>query len=35
MAVCCPLQECDEHATVYNVDKRRGRKDHRAANAAT
>lgn len=28
-AVCCPLQECDEYATVYNVDKRRARKEHR------
>ena len=29
MAVCCPLQECDDYATVFNVDKRRARKEHR------
>lgn len=28
MVACCPLQECDEVATLYDVDKRRGRKDH-------
>lgn len=28
MAVCCPLQECDEYAKVYNTDTRRGRREH-------
>lgn len=26
--LCCPLQECDEQATVWNADERRARKEH-------
>lgn len=26
--ICCPLQECDEYAKVYERNQRRARKDH-------
>lgn len=29
MAVCCPLQECDETADVFEVENRRARKEHK------
>ena len=28
MVMCCPLSECDETATVYDVSKRRARKEY-------
>lgn len=28
MSVCCPLSEADDTATVYNVERRRARKEH-------